>query len=398
MGNEVTTATVGHFNVFPIPAGAKLINWRVRDWDAVSRNIAEVATDDPVVILNHARDLHGGFRPFDPKRHIAVAGEDLDGWKLPANAMEVVNSGAVMSDPMRLVHDWMGLLNRGLVVTPVGASDSHDVSRYIVGQGRTYIRCDDANPGNIDVRAAVRSLREGRVLVSYGLLADLTVVTPAGRFGPGELVPKPPRNAVAQLRVLGPSWVYATHVALYANGVKLQEEDIRPHKVNGGLQPGGVKWQGQWKLPPFGNDVHLVAVATGTGVTQPYWPTGKPYQPTSPDFTPYALGVSGAVRLDVDGSGGFTPAYEYASQLLQTTAGNLAKLGRELGQFDEAVAAQAGSLLAARLGDRYEAEAESAAAGSRPPARRGMASYIAERRQAAAARAATAPSNRPAAP
>jgi hypothetical protein len=391
MGNEVTTASVGHFNVFPVPAGAKLINWRVRDWDSVSRNIAEVAGDDPVIVLNHARDLHGGFRPFDPKCHIAVAGEDLAGWKLPANAMEVVNSGAVMSDPMRLVHDWMGLLNRGLAVTPVGASDSHDVSRYIVGQGRTYIRCDEADPGSIDARAAVRSLREGRVLVSYGLLVDIAVGTSDGRFGPGEVARTPPSEDVTiDLRILGPSWTKASRVELYANGVKVRHEDVTTPQ--GRPEPAGVKWQGRWKLPAPRHDVFLVAVATGPGVSQPFWPTGKPYQPTSPDFTRYVLGVTGAVRLDVDGSGTFTPANAYAARLLRTSGGDLVKLGRGLDGFDEAVAAQAGSLLAARLGDRYEAAAESAVASSSPPVRRGIASYIAERRGATAA---TAPSTKP---
>ena len=61
--------------------------------------------------------------------------------------MEVVNSGAQQTDVMRPFRDWFGLLNHGLALTPVGASDSHDVSRYIVGQGRTYIRCQSDQPG-----------------------------------------------------------------------------------------------------------------------------------------------------------------------------------------------------------------------------------------------------------
>ena len=89
--------------------------------------------------------------------------------------MEVVNSGAVMTDALALPRDWMGMLNRGLALTPVGSSDSHDVSRYIVGQGRTYVRCDDRDPGSIDVTQAVESIRRGRTMVSYGLLAEIDV-------------------------------------------------------------------------------------------------------------------------------------------------------------------------------------------------------------------------------
>src|SRR5207244_13367080 len=115
---------------------------------------------------------HAKFRPFGPERHLSLTGEDLDGWALPANAMEVVNSGAQQTDVMRPVRDWFGMLNRGSFLTPVGSSDSHDVSRYIVGQGRTYIRCPDDRPGELDVAEAVANFRAGRVNVSCGLLAD----------------------------------------------------------------------------------------------------------------------------------------------------------------------------------------------------------------------------------
>src|SRR5262249_22462446 len=153
------------------------------DWDAVARSIRS-APGVEVVILNHARDLHGGFRPFGPKQHIGPAGENLDGWKLPANAMEVINSRATQTGKLQLFPHWFGMLNRGLSMTPIGSSDSHDVSRFIVGQGRTYIRADDRDPAHIDVAAACRSLREGRVMVSLGLLAELEV---EGRFVPGDL-------------------------------------------------------------------------------------------------------------------------------------------------------------------------------------------------------------------
>src|SRR5205807_2304590 len=135
---------------------------------------------------NHPRDLHVGYRPFGPEHHNAATGDNLDGWRLQANGMEVVNSGAQQTDPMRLFRDWMTMLNHGTHLTPVGSSDSHDVSRFIVGQGRTYIRCKNDNPGAIDVDEAVASFVSGRVIVSCGLLADITV---NDRYGHGDLVP-----------------------------------------------------------------------------------------------------------------------------------------------------------------------------------------------------------------
>src|SRR5439155_7226081 len=130
---------------------------------------------------------------------------------------------ATQTDVLRLFHDWMGLLNRGRNVTPVGASDSHDVARYIVGQGRTYIRCDDRDAGHIDVDAAANIFLQGRVMVSYGLLAELTV---NDKYGPGELAPVPDDVVRVAVRVLGPHWAKADRVQLFANGKMIREAAI----------------------------------------------------------------------------------------------------------------------------------------------------------------------------
>jgi hypothetical protein len=90
--------------------------------------------------------------------------------------------------------------------------------------------------------------------------------------------------------------------------------------------------------------VHLVAIADGPGIAAPYWPTAKPYQPTSTEFTPYVLGMSGAVFVDADGSGKFESAFEYARRELSGVNGGPALVER-LGSYDAAVAMQAASLL-----------------------------------------------------
>jgi hypothetical protein len=336
VGNEVTTS-VGHFNVFPVRAGGPLPDWKGKDWAAVFGSIVK-ETAAPVIVLNHPCDLHSGFRPFGPEHHLALTGDNLDGWELRANAIELVNSGAQQSDVMRTYRDWFGLLNHGTYLTPIGASDSHDVCRFIVGQARTYIRCKSDRPGAIDVQEAVKSLREGRVMVSCGLLADIRV---NDKYGPGDLVPVTSDVKVA-VRVLGPSWVTADRVELYANGVKVREERIVDAK-----NPG-VKWSGTWTLPRARHDVHLVAVATGPGVRELYWPIAKPYQPTSPIADPRVIGSTGPVWLDGDGDGKRTSARGYAQRLFKDAGGEWSKLVPALSAYDETVAAQAAGLLRAK--------------------------------------------------
>jgi hypothetical protein len=339
IGNEVTTPR-GHFNIFPVQAGARVPDFKQTDWRLLFDDI-DRTPGVKVVILNHARDLHSGVRPFGPALHNALVGENLDGWPLRFNGMEVVNSGATQTDVLRLFHDWMGLLNAGHRVTPVGSSDSHDVARHFVGQGRTYIRCDDRGPGILDVDAAVNNFLRGRVMVSYGLLAELTV---NGKYSSGELATTPDDEVRVDVRVLGPHWVEADRVLLFANGRLIRDEAI-PSNVDRKPLPLGVKWTGSWTIPRPKHDVHLVAIALGPGVDGLYWKTAKPYQPASTDATTHVIGCSGAVWLDVDGDGRPTAARDYAARLIADDRGDVQKLIPHLAGYDEATAAQAAHLL-----------------------------------------------------
>lgn len=329
-----TTTPVGHFNIFPVAPNTPVPDFRVQDWDTLSRGLAQVAGLE-AIILNHARDIHAGFRPFDPQRHLSVAGRSLTGWHLPANAMEVINSGATQTDEMQLYRDWFGMLNGGHQLTPVGASDSHDVSRYLVGQGRTYIRARDQYPGQLDVAEATGNFKVGKVMVSFGLLAEIEV---NNQYGPGELVPAPGEVHVT-VQVLGPAWARADQVTLYANGRQIQQSPIRDAGT------GGLKWRGTWKLPRSRQDVFLVAVAAGPGGHLPFWPIGKPYQPRSPDWVPRVLGSTGAVWIDGDGDRQFTSALAYARCLTGKYRHDLPRLIRKLRPYDESVAVQVASQL-----------------------------------------------------
>ncbi len=340
VGNEVTTAR-GHFNIFPIAAGSRVVDHTQTDWKLLFDEIGQTP-GVKVAILNHARDLHSGVRPFGPRHFNAVAGENIDGWPLRFNAMEVVNSGATQTDPLRLFHDWMGLLNRGLNVTPVGSSDSHDVGRHFVGQGRTYIRCDDRDPGKLNIEEAVTNFVQGRVMVSYGLLTEITV---NDKYHSGEMVPTGDEEVRIDARVLGPHWSRANRVQLFANGHVIREASI-PESPDATL-PLGVKWRGDWTIPKPKHDVHLVAIATGPGIDGLYWKTAKPYQPTSPDGEARPIGCSGAVWLDVDGDGRRTSARDYAERLVAAAGNDWKKLVASLSNYDDAVAAQTAHLVRA---------------------------------------------------
>jgi hypothetical protein len=189
--------------------------------------------------------------------------------------------------------------------------------------------------------------------------------------------------------VLGPHWVEADRLLLFANGKLLREIAIPAAAES--QQPPGVKWGGELRLPKLAHDVHLVAIALGPGVKGLFWPTAKPYQPLSPEAELHVIGCSGAVWLDVDGDGRRTAAREYAERLFVRPDMPLPELVRALGPYDEAVAAQAGHLFQASGGSLTSEPARAVLRNASPAAQAGLQAYLAMWAECQRARAASAP-------
>ena len=374
IGNEVTTKQ-GHFNIFPISADALTPDHTVGSWAETFASIAET-TGARVTILNHARDVHSGTRPFGPRLHNALVGENLQGWPIGFNAMEVINSGATQTETLQLLHDWMGLLNAGHRITPIGSSDSHDVNRYIVGQGRTYIRVDDSDPSAVNVTAAAQAVAEGRILVSYGLLVDLTV---NGQFHSGDTVPAADSDLHLHVRVQAPEWSTPRKVLLFANGQLWKEVEV-PADTAAETEPG-LRFSVDWTFPHPKHDLFLTAIAVGDGIDEPYWPTAKPYQPTSPHWEPQTLACSGAVFIDADGDREWTSPRVQAQRLVDQTKNDPAALVRSLAAYDAAVAAQAAHLYRLAGGDLDAAPLTAALKTASESTRQGFADYAAAWRE-----------------
>jgi hypothetical protein len=224
-------------------------------------------------------------------------------------------------------------------------------------------------------------LRAGRVSVSFGLAAEVEV---DGRFGPGDLAPA---GEAAELqvraRVWGPSWSLADCVALFVNGEEVRRESIPAERR--GLP--GLKYEAVWTLPKPPHDAHLVVAALGPGVAELFWPTPRPYQPDSPDWRPYSLAATGAVRIDADGQPGFTSAREYAERLIEAASGDVDRLAESLADYDEAVAVQAAAALRRRNELFRGAVLERLLASPSPAVRAAVRRYVEAWKQSEAARA-----------
>lgn len=297
VGNEVTTK-VGHFNAFPIAAGASLPNPTNPQWPDLLAHVRRV-TGAQVITLNHPRDVHENFTPFAPENFDPATGELklATPAEFACDAIEVVTSAALRSDPMELYRDWFALLNRGYRVAAIAASDTHHVSEFILGQARTYVASRADGPGAIDIDEICASYRRGRLLVSLGLLTTMNI---DDRHHVGDLVAGSTLGDELRvnLEVLGPSWVTADRVELFANGEKIREARIEPSTHS-------TKAKLTWTLPRPTRDTYLVAIATGPGVRAPFWEIPPPYQPTSKRLEPRVIGSTNPIWIDADGDGKF---------------------------------------------------------------------------------------------
>lgn len=333
-GNEVTTKR-GHFNIFPVDLTAAPPDAKIEDWTELLGQIRKTPQVE-FVILNHPTDTHSGFVPFATTNLMPGVGRSPSGLNFGVDALEIINSGAMRSDWMEPYRGWFALLNYGHKILSVAGSDSHDVSRFSLGQGRTYIQVDDRKPEGIDIDAACAALKAGRAFVSLGLFPRITV---NGKGSMGDLV-SASKQVRVEVEVLGPTWIEASKVELFANGQKVAETTAeRPNKSK------VRKLNSRWEISLPSNDVHLVAIASGPGpgVRQPYWTIPRPYQPSTTSAESPSLGSTNPVWVDCNRDGQFTPARKWAENILKQSSPD--KIVAELNSCDDAVLLQVADLV-----------------------------------------------------
>jgi hypothetical protein len=235
---------------------------------------------------------------------------------------------------MKPYRDWFALLNRGRNIVGLGSSDTHDVDRFILGQARTYIASKATQPDKIDVQEACDSLLAGKALVSMGLLTEAWV---DGRHGVGDFATGTGDRMRVRVRVQGPRWITADRLELYANGQKIADRPI-VSKAN-----TVVKADVTLDLPRAKHDVWLVAIASGPGIRELYWPIARPYQPNRAEWDPRVIGSTSPIRVDGDGDGRYSSPAEYARKAVEANAAEPKRLVAVLASYDEATAVQAAS-------------------------------------------------------
>ena len=239
-GDEVTTRN-GHFTAFPfdpekaVPGGVKGRNPLFLDndnWDELIADMQKKGAE--VIILNHPywpSILEGPFGRF---RFNRSTGKRSEGPAFNFNGYEVVQPANKTPDYFYALEDWMSLLNRGLKLTAVGATDSHTVNDP-VGQARTYLKSPTDDIAQINRKEVYRAFTEGRAVAAAGIFANLKLngQVSMGDLASAEILKNRSNNKnselTASLRVAAPSWVRPREAMIYVNGKQVAQENHRFH-------------------------------------------------------------------------------------------------------------------------------------------------------------------------
>lgn len=350
VGNEVTTDN-GHMNAFPLPPGADVPEWKESDWERLVAGIR--AKGAQVVILNHPTWPENGKDPWTRFGMDRGTGERKQPQRFAFDCIELVNADGPTGPPESVLPGWYALLNRGERFTAIGASDSHHVG-VIVGQGRTYVPSASDDPARIDVDAACRAFKEGRVSVSYGLFATIEV---AGR-GMGDVVAIEDGEVEATVRVRHPSWLAPDRLELVVDGTVVATVALDVPAA-GDLATEKVR---RVRVPLPGHDCWLVALASAPATKAPFWSMQLPR----------ALGVTNPVFLDREPGDGWRSPRATAVARLDGARDDSAmmRVRQLLGDLDDGAALQLLELANEAVGPAQRATlAELVAAAGRAPLR-----------------------------
>jgi len=190
IGQEVTASMPEHTNMYPVEpdftvnARGGFIPWYGLDLAEIYA--AERDRGAQITALNHPRKFYEMIK-YDRLtgtaglEDITVLGYDADAevWSWNFNTVELMNDPEFIfrhgdsQDEIALFDEWMSFQNLGHKVTAIGVSDGHDYC--IPGRPRSYFVSGTDNPADFTEDELVTAMKEGRVIVSAGAFARVTI-------------------------------------------------------------------------------------------------------------------------------------------------------------------------------------------------------------------------------
>jgi hypothetical protein len=223
-GDEITTATWGHFGAFPLPhemesEGHGAITVRQRNPVDIFKDVRERAPD-AVIDIHHPRleaDIgYFSLGKFDDQKDQSTR----KGFSYDFDAIEILNGYQDTNRKTidRVMRDWFALLDRGHLVTATGNSDTHHLTYNLGGYPRNYVLVDNDDPGVVTPADVAHGVKAHHSFFTTGPIVTFTI----GGVGIGDLAPAPNGKATAEIIVRAAPWVSVSRVILYVSGREVQ--------------------------------------------------------------------------------------------------------------------------------------------------------------------------------
>jgi len=236
LGEEVTATIPEHINMFPVESDfgeddrGGPVSWYGKDIGEVYQAIRDRGAD--IVQLNHPR---GYFRMIEYDRESATATlehpeymglpEDADLWSWNFDSIEYMNGNEPVFDSMRqkgMFEYWMSFINNGHTITAVANTDAHNYTAP--GDPRTYFPSSTDMPEEFVVGELVSAVKEGRMLISSGAFARVTV----NGAGMGDVVESDGNEVEVKVRIESIPRIDVTHFKVFVNCDQALHVDIPP--------------------------------------------------------------------------------------------------------------------------------------------------------------------------
>ncbi len=286
-GNEVSTGW-GHFGAFPLPVVAKTALPKISGMkpQPIFDAFRALGGADTIINVHHPRleKLTGYFwlGKFDAKRGIAKRKD----FSFDFDAVELLNGYEDTKLKLldRNMTDWFSLLDRGVIATATGNSDSHHMTYNLGGYPRNYVQVPDDAPGTVTGADMAKGIKAHRAFFTTGPIVDFG----AGKAGIGDLARAPDGKATLEIAVRAAPWISVSRVKLYVAGKLEKIWEVAPtDKVE------RLKTTYELRLP---RDTHAVVRVEGDQAMTPV--IGG-----SGSTKIYPVALTNPILFDVDGNG-----------------------------------------------------------------------------------------------
>lgn len=294
-GVEATTAdpAFGHFNAYPATPIPSAPGEGAPVWSKTTPSALFAAmralSPTAVVQVNHPR-LEGGIGFFDASGYDPATGRATGEYSDDFDALEIWNGFdlARASAFDRVFGDYLLMVARGVHVTAVGNSDSHEIRYEWPGYPRTYVRARERTEA-----AVVEGIRGGHAFVTSGPFLDVRV----DEAGPGDLAHAAGGSVEVRVHVECAPFMRVDHLEVWMNAAKAIDVPLvanpEPRRRERASDPPRATRYDVRVALPVSADTAIVVLVRGERTLDDYF--GRAMIPP--------LAVANPIWIDADGDG-----------------------------------------------------------------------------------------------